>query len=104
MSAPRLPHLCATGAAGQFAFTNKDPFTSYELEVRSDGYFPGTRKGSGPLTNDCRFDFELQPASSIKGEVRLADGTPAASATVMLKTEHHGVYMRLPGQFDLQLS
>jgi RNA polymerase sigma factor (sigma-70 family) len=104
MSAPRLPHLCAVGAAGQYAFTNKDPFISYELEVRADGYFPGKRSGSGALTNDCQFDFQLEQATYLKGEVRLAEGTPAASATVMLVTDRQGVYMKLPGQFDLQLS
>ncbi len=104
MTAPRPLRLRASGNSGQFAFTNHDVLATYTLEVRAEGYCPSEVSGRGAMTNDSRFDFRLEPASPLSGQVRLPDGRPVAGAVAMLMTDKKWVYMKLPGQFDLKFS
>jgi RNA polymerase sigma factor (sigma-70 family) len=104
MDSPRPARLRAIGENGRFWFTNNDPFVGYTLEVRADGYCPVEKNGRGSLTNDSNFQFRLERGSPVQGTVCLADGAPVAGAIVMLVARHKGVYMKLPGQFDLTLS
>lgn len=104
MNSPRPARLRAVGRNGVFLFTNYVPLVSYAMEVRAQGYCAEEKNGHSPLTNDSRFEFRLDKASPMTGQVRLPDGTPLSAAVVMLLTERKGVYMKLPGEFDLTLS
>jgi RNA polymerase sigma factor (sigma-70 family) len=60
------------------------PATIYRVRIESDGYAPVTSRAIKPNEGDVTLDFTLTHAKVTSGIVRLADGTPASGAYVLI--------------------
>jgi hypothetical protein len=104
------PELKTTGTNGSFSFPADNSYASpverLDLEIRSSGYLTATRIIPGPVTNRVWLDVDLELTPTLCGKVELPDGRAATEAVVLLTqpSSRKIGYMRLPGQFDLQLS
>ncbi|HUR46245.1 MAG TPA: redoxin domain-containing protein, partial [Candidatus Saccharimonadales bacterium] len=88
------------GAEGEYSI-KLDPYyfqPEARLKVEAFGYVPQISPGftsPGSYTND----FALKRGKGIEGVVELSDGTPAASAVVVLVEKDAYAYMDTPGTF-----
>jgi uncharacterized GH25 family protein len=98
------PVLQTTGEEGRFAFPCRERAASYTLQIKAEGYGAVELNIPGPLTNSCRFDFNLTKKQAVTGTVLTPIGQPASGATVMSCSENTRAYMNLPGQFNLATS
>jgi RNA polymerase sigma factor (sigma-70 family) len=104
------PTLRTTGTAGKFSFmtsfySDDAHVVSYAVEIRATGYLPATRVVPRQLSNDYQVEFALTATPALTGSVQSPDGQPAVGAVVLLCAQKGDLlYMRLPGQIDLQIS
>jgi RNA polymerase sigma factor (sigma-70 family) len=96
----------ATGKAGQFSlsFSEKSRYPSCQLVIEKEGFIPEVSATFAKKGGNQAFSFRLRKGSGPSGVVLLADGSPAANATVLLCTSEAGVTLDGPARIGRGLN
>lgn len=94
-------HRKAPGTNGHYRVAYNSGYAGFKVKIEAEGYRPQASRLVAVDEGEVIVDFQLETGSGPSGIVKLADGTPAAGAEVLMAddsrtriTVHNGEYER----------